>query len=101
MLDSTLQHLTTYSALAKLAANAGETLVVMVKTFLTLILVYMTIVTMTCITPDDVLLRMAWQVRPKHHVYHHLGLDMCTQLYSCRFYHCFRDEASMKYGKRC
>ena len=102
MLDSTLEHLTAYAALARMAANAGEILVnYHCLRFLILQPHIKHMIALTYTTPDNVFLRMAWQVRPKHHVYHHLGLDMRAQLYSCRYYHCFRDEAGMKYGKRC
>ena len=42
---------------------------------------------------------MAWQVRPKHHVLHHMSQYMCEALCSVRFEHCFRDEAAMGTAK--
>ena len=44
--------------------------------------------------------RMAWQLRPKHHIFHHLAASMVAERYNCRFYHTYRDEASMQFAKR-
>ena len=50
---------------------------------------------------DPTQFRFAWQIRPKHHIYHHLALDMTVSLYSARFEHTFRDEGAMGLAKRC
>ena len=101
LLDLTLLHLRTYAALANLAANAGEIFVQMLSILKVVQLLYTCVYAFLHSSNFEPALRLAWQIRPKHHIYHHIGLDMRDQLYSCRFFHCFRDEAAMQYGKRC
>ena len=44
--------------------------------------------------------RLAWQLRPKHHLWHHVLLDGVSEKINSRFVHCFRGEAAMQFGKR-
>ena len=44
--------------------------------------------------------RFCWQLRPKHHAYHHICDQMCKSLYNARYEHCFRDESGMGMCKR-
>ena len=48
-------------------------------------------------TPE---LRFAWQLRPKHHVLHHLAEYMANSLLNVRYEHCFRDESAIGIAKR-
>ena len=43
--------------------------------------------------------RLAWQLRPKHHVFHHILLDTKKYLQNPRKTHCFRGEAAMQLAK--
>ena len=92
LLEATLLHLQTYAALANLASQAGE--------LFGKVWFHVMGIPRKCHVHPGLTLRLAWQVRPKHHVYHHLGLDMCNELVSCKTFHCFRDEAAMQYRKR-
>ena len=46
------------------------------------------------------LCRLSWQLRPKHHVYHHLLIDGVTERMNPRKLHSFRGEAAMQFCKR-
>ena len=95
-----LIHLQSYRQLAWEAATAGEFLVLILSRFSSipdLKCFPLFLGVLRCIMS---IMRLAWQIRPKHHVFHHLCLDQRDQKYNARFFHAFRDEAAMRFSKR-
>ena len=96
----TLTHLRCFLQLAKLAGDNHENPVKLESKFRGRQGVFVSMCSPQTTPREHLLPRMAWQLRPKHHLYHHLARSMRAELYNCRFYHTYRDEGAMQYAKR-